>query len=60
MENKKQKFQELIKKMETLKETEKGKLRGGFTVLSSSNRTGLLDNQPTNYFQCTCDNYKCS
>ncbi|OPB92492.1 hypothetical protein [Elizabethkingia occulta] len=31
METKNQKFQELVKKMETLKETEKGQLRGGFS-----------------------------
>ncbi|HFK5510969.1 TPA: hypothetical protein ACGZ9U_001887 [Elizabethkingia anophelis] len=31
METKNQKFQELVKKMETLKETEKGQLKGGFS-----------------------------
>ncbi len=33
--NQNQKFQELVKKMETLKETEKGKLKGGFTAANS-------------------------
>lgn len=34
MEKKNQKFQELVKKMETLKETEKGKLKGGFMTIT--------------------------
>lgn len=60
MENKNhnQKFQELVKKIETLKEVEQGKLKGGFTVLSSANLT-VQGQNPTNYFQCTCDNYQC-
>ncbi|MBT0549575.1 hypothetical protein [Riemerella anatipestifer] len=53
-----QKFQELVKKMEALKESEKGKLKGGFTVLSSATNT-VEGQNPTNYFQCTCNNYGC-
>ena len=36
METKNQKLQELVKKMETLKETEKGQLRGGFMSIPLS------------------------
>lgn len=52
--NQKQKFQELIKTMETLQETEKGKLKGGITVLSSLS-SSLDKNSGTchNYGDCT-------
>ena len=35
MEKKNQKFQELVKKMETLRETEKGTITGGFASINS-------------------------
>lgn len=46
------KFDKLVKKMETLNETEKGKLKGGITVLNGvQNRASALD--ATNYGICT-------
>lgn len=58
MESKNQKFQELVKKMETLKETEKGQLRGGFMAISLSQELAnsiRLDNSNTNNATgCSC------
>ena len=48
--NQKQKFQELLRKMDALQETEKGKLKGGITVLSSLSSS--LDN---NSGTCHCN-----
>ncbi|QCX52495.1 hypothetical protein [Elizabethkingia sp. JS20170427COW] len=53
MEKKNQKFQELVNKMETLKETEKGLLKGGFSSpLSSIDQIA----EPNDY----CNNNKCT
>ncbi|GEM_PF-1573883 len=58
MELKNKKFQELVKKMETLKETEKGHLKGGFAVLEPFSNDSKTDPPHTqNYFQCGCNNY---
>ncbi|ATL43495.1 hypothetical protein OZ664_11140 [Elizabethkingia sp. HX WHF] len=52
METKNQKFQELLKKMETLKETEKGQLKGGF---SSSVSFGPISSSIVGN-NCVCTN----
>ncbi|OPC67643.1 hypothetical protein [Elizabethkingia occulta] len=58
METKNQKFQELVKKMETLKETEKGQLRGGFMAISLSyelaNNVRLDNSNSNNASGCSC------
>ncbi|MDY3363743.1 hypothetical protein JSO61_007340 [Riemerella anatipestifer] len=54
MENKKSEFQVLVSNMEVLSETEKGKLKGGITALStvSESEWGLNVFCPKNY-KCT-------
>jgi len=54
MKNSKSNFTTILAKMETLSESDQGKLKGGFTVLGSSTSKNILD---SNYFQCTCSNY---
>jgi len=54
MENSKTNFEALVAKMEALKETEQGMLKGGFSVLDSSNNVEVEEG--SNYFQCSCTN----
>ena len=54
MEKKNQKFQELVKKMETLKETEKGILKGGFSVFSVNSSVSKLDSNSNEAEYCSC------
>lgn len=58
--NQKQKFQELLKKMDALQETEKGKLKGGFTTIKStgSNPSVVADYGICGWNKCMgTDNY---
>ncbi len=43
MKKENSKFSELTKKMETLKTTEKGKLKGGITVLNAVSKSDKTD-----------------
>lgn len=49
----KQKFQELLRKMQAVEETKKGKLRGGFTVLKGGKQTVVSAKEANNYGICT-------
>ncbi|MEC5395250.1 hypothetical protein [Bergeyella sp. RCAD1439] len=56
--NQNSKFQELVKKMDALKETEQGKLRGGISVVGTDS---LIVDPATNYAICSCTvNTPCS
>ncbi|MFT4062034.1 MAG: hypothetical protein QM642_06725 [Edaphocola sp.] len=50
MENTKSNFQALVAKMETLTETEQGKLKGGVSTLSSA--VSVASAGATNYVLC--------
>lgn len=54
MKHSKSNFKAILAKMETLSETEQGKLKGGFTVLGSNSFNDA--NLDANYFQCSCTN----
>ncbi len=53
--NQNKKFQELVKKIETLKETEQGKLKGGFATLPAKTSDISDDNGNCgNCGNCAC------
>jgi hypothetical protein len=53
--NQNKKFQELVSKMETLKETDKGQLKGGFTSVKANLPSAIQPGADTNGAAgCTC------